>query len=175
MTGFVLGIDPGLSGAFVLLAPDAKIYIAMSVPVDGKYKGKLDIPLTAELFKAFAEYDPVCVLENVNGRPGQGAPAAFNFGHLCGALYTLAHVYRGEPVLVSPQKWKGALGVRGKTGSVKEGSNDGRDKAIVAVADTLFPGSEHLWRGPRGGLLVDMAEAALIALWGVKHGSNRKV
>ena len=165
---YVLGVDPGLTGAFVLLAPGMTIHHAMSTPRSEDYKGGLDIGVTSELFKAFAEYHPICVLENVGGRPRQSAPAAFNFGHLCGALYALAIVHFKEVKLVTPQKWKGEMDVRGKRGSAKEGGSEGSDAAIVSEADFRFPNYMHLWRGPKGGLKVDVAEAALIALWGMK-------
>ena len=162
---YVLGIDPGLSGAFVLLAPDRTIRHASDMPVSRAYKGQLDQAATALMFEAFSDYSPACVLENVNGRPRQSAPAAFNFGHLAGSLYALAHVYFGRVELVTPQKWKGALRVQGKRSSAMDGDGD-KGRAIVEAADREFPEYKALFRGPRGGLKVDVAEAALIALWG---------
>ena len=162
---YVLGIDPGQTGAFVLLAPDKTIYHAMDVPTSSASKDGMDTKVVIEIFKAFSEYNPLCVLESVGGLPRQSAPAAFNFGHLCGSLYALALVHFGPVELVTPQKWKGALGLRGKRGSAKDGEW-GQGRSVADEADRLFPGSEHLFRGPRGGPKVDVAEAALIALWG---------
>jgi hypothetical protein len=51
-------------------------------------------------------------------------------------------------------------------------------KTSVDHASRLFPAFAHLFRGPKGGLLDDRAEAVLLAelgrrTWRLSHGESR--
>lgn len=61
--------------------------------------------------------------------------------------------------VVNPKKWQGALlpGVSGR---------DSLKQASVSLAEHLFPDSAQEFRGPRGGLNSDVADAANLAVYG---------
>ena len=62
--------------------------------------------------------------------------------------------YSKPPVFVTPQKWKKHF----KLGKEKD--------EAVALAVKMFPASESMFFGPRGGVLDGPAEASLIAVYG---------
>jgi len=175
---YIIGIDPGLTGAIAALSGDSHkiefIYDIKAVPLSSPKR--VDVPELIELFKPLAGSVSLCLVERVGGLPGQSAPAAFTFGHATGVIDALAQCYfPGRHKTVPASRWKQDMKVRGKRGSlvhdgVRKASIGEVNKAIIAMADEMFPESRHLWRGPRGGIQVDRAEAALIALWGAKHG-----
>ncbi|MFN3612577.1 hypothetical protein, partial [Tepidimonas sp.] len=67
---------------------------------------------------------------------------------------------------VPPMTWKKLLSVPGKAKNEKAGE---RDRQIVARADEILPDYRRMWRGPKGGILVDRAEAAMLAYFGLVH------
>lgn len=70
----VLVIDPGLSGAVVLLSPDG-------LQIRRDFKSSEDIACAiVELAPSATE----AVIELVGARPGQGTTSMFNFGHATG-------------------------------------------------------------------------------------------
>ena len=98
------------------------------------------------------------VIEDVAGRGNQMGGAAFSYG--IGVLDTVA-MYSGIPVeKVTPMTWKKALNVPGKSRA--------DDSAILKRANELFPNHRDLFKGKRGGKLIDRAEASMIALFGAR-------
>lgn len=165
---FILGIDPGSSGAFVVYCSDTRRVVSCDdIPVwyqtVGKRKRKrIDAIALAELFD---QYDmmgvELVVMEAVGGRTGQGAAAGFVFGYGVGMIYMACLYSRLIVETIPPASWKRIMNVPGKTKA--------DDSAIIARADEMFPHDRHLFRGPKGGKLVDRAEAAMIAKFGAEH------
>lgn len=91
------------------------------------------------------------VLEDVGGRPGQSASAAFNFGRTCGQLEAVLSVLSIPIRVVSPSVWKRQMGVPSDKASAR------------ACATREFPDAAHQWRLAKDD---GRAEAALLALWG---------
>jgi hypothetical protein len=93
-------------------------------------------------------------LESVHsfGNEGKASLAKFltAFGVALGSVQTMLLPHE----LVPPPVWKRKLGLIGKP---KEASH--------ALACRLYPRNSKLLCGPRGGLLIDRAEALLIAHW----------
>ena len=119
-----IGIDPGLSGAVVIL-PDGIIHDA---PV-AKTKTSRKMYLLADMVAILRPYvgEAVACLENPHAVPGPRAMAMAtllkNVGQWEGILATLGIPYD----LIDPKKWKTAMGVTG-------------DKEVaVARAQQLFP------------------------------------
>jgi len=142
-----IGIDPGASGALVLLEDGTPIeWMEMPVMKVGSAT-RVNAAAVAD-FMGAALCDHVFV-EQVGAMPGQGVRSMFNFGHnvgtVMGALGAL-----GIPVtLVTPQAWKKAAGLIGK------------DKdASRARAIQLWPDWRDLDQKGAGQALAD---AALIA------------
>lgn len=145
-----IGIDPGCSGAIVLLDKD--------VPVDGLLMPTLKVGTNTRVNGAvvqsfLAKYPSVPVfLELVSAMPGQGGASMFTFGHAAGLVQGVV-VGAGNPlILVTPQKWKKAAGL---LGTEKDAA---RSKAIL-----LWPHWRDLDAIGKGQALAD---AALIARFG---------
>ena len=103
-----------------------------------------------DMFKGSARR--ISSIEDVSGRPGQSASAAFNFGFGCGVLRGIAFGlgYSVEPV--APSVWKAEM---------KCPSDN--SKVIRARANELLPHHAHLWSLVKHD---GRAEAAMLALWG---------
>lgn len=162
----ILGVDPGLDGAFALY--DGASLGAQSMPtvlraVSGKPKPRRFIDRTSCIttLKGFALLGAeILVIEKVMGVEGQSVHGAFMFGHGAGGLTYAAEAlgYRVEEV--PPATWKSAL----KVPSDK--------KLAIARADALLPAWCNLWADGRGSGGLEArsgrAEAAMIALYGLE-------
>lgn len=161
----ILGIDPGLSGALALYDPATQRILSIDdMPtwqsiVGKKTRKRIDAVRLLQHFDYFKMAGiRLAVIEAVGGRPQQSASAGFVFGYTVGVVY-MACVAVRLPITTTPSAvWKRIMKVPGK------GSGD--DRAIVARADELMPDDRELWRGQKGGLKIDRAEAAVIAKYG---------
>jgi len=98
------------------------------------------------------------VIEQLWERPGDRGMFAMG---MCAGLVRMACIAAKIPVEeIPPQTWKALLRVPGKR-SGKE-----PDEAIIERADDLLPTHRDKWRGPRGGRLLDRAEAAMLGYYG---------
>lgn len=150
MTGFRIGIDPGGSGAIVVLS-------------DGEPVAWLNMPLIkvgtntrvngAAIAYFLAPYKKAPVfLELVHIMPSQGARSAFTFGHSAGVIQGLVQGLGHPLTMVTPQKWKKAAGLIGTE----------KDRAR-STAILLWPEWRELDAKIKGGALAD---AALIGRFG---------
>ena len=160
----ILGIDPGLSGAFFLLgdAYDYQGLRAQDIPttervVAGKKKRQLDHASVALYMDYHRTMVSFAVLEQVNAMPGQGVTSSFNFGSTYGALLQ-ALASAGIPVrTVVPQVWKRKFNLLG-SGGVPQPKDASR-----AEASRRLPQYASLWQLAKHD---GRAEAALLALYG---------
>ena len=157
----LIGVDPGLNGALCLLDAEHGIVELVKMPVfkvviGGKERQRLDLTGLRDLLTGWKLWEPqLVVLEDVGARPGQSG--MFAFGYVQGAIEatcmcTGLHVER-----ITPQKWKKAL----RVGTAAD--------EIIQRADWFFQQESHRWRGPKGGKMHDMAEAALLAKYGAMY------
>lgn len=162
----VLGIDPGSSGAFAVYDTETRRIVGdiLRMPVwqqvVGKRKRKrIDSLALAEMMDTYNLMGiDLVVIEAVGGRPGQNAMNAFTFGYGVGQL-NMACIYSKIPMdTIEPATWKQVLRVPGKSRA--------DDTAILARAEEIFPDDRHQFRGPKGGKMIDKAEAAMIAKFG---------
>jgi hypothetical protein len=162
-----MGIDPGLSGALVIIdSENRQIVRVWDIPtylvrVRTKTRKCLDHrALVLIMREASTIYGvKLAVLEAVGGRPKQSASAAFSFGMGYGMVY-MACSFADIPLEpVPPARWKQLMNIPGK--------NKATDGTLIRIAEEKFPRSSAEFRGCRGGLKVDRAEAALMALFGV--------
>lgn len=169
----VVGIDCGLQGAFVHYDPTTKRIVqaddmpTLRVSVSGtkRLRERVDPIALADLFGMWRMMGvELVIIEAVGGRPMQSAGAGFTFGYIYG-LVNMGVVQSGMAFeLVTPQKWKAVMAIPGK---YKQGGKiQGADQLIIARADQLFPEDRGVWRGIRGGMRVDRAEAACLAKYG---------
>jgi crossover junction endodeoxyribonuclease RuvC len=146
-----IGIDPGASGAIVMLEDDQPIEW-MIMPT---YKvGSATRVNASELchFMDQGKYVDHVFIEQVGAMPGQGVTSMFNFGHSCGTVMGVVATLGYSHTMVTPQKWKKNAGL---IGTDKE--------AARARAIQIWPSWRALDTKGKGQALAD---AALIARYG---------
>ncbi len=150
----VLGIDPGLSGALAMW--DGETLVTMPMPaVKATGRGREVVwPVLNQQWDEHFFWAEHVFLERVGVRPGEGVSSAFKFGLVFGGLRGMIAAKMLPLTLVTPTKWKKAY------------SLPASKEAAVIRATELFPANAKEFRGPRGGLLDGIAEAALIAKYG---------
>lgn len=146
-----IGIDPGASGAIVVLDDNQPI-AWLNMPL---IKIGTSTRVNAATIAAFLEPHkgtPV-FLELVHAMPKQGGTSGFTFGHAAGVVQGLVQGAGHPLTMITPQKWKKAAGL---IGTEKD--------AARSTAVLLWPEWRDLDSKGKGGALAD---AALIA----RHGS----
>lgn len=139
----ILGIDPGLSGAWAILAEDGSI-TADDLPVAGS---AIDIPSFAKIIRDRAP--KFAVVEDVHSMPKQGVASTFKFGCAHGAVLGVILGQGIQTHMVAPTRWKKHF----RLSADKEASR--------ALAIRMWPTAGCFGRKKDHG----RAEAALIALW----------
>lgn len=160
----ICGIDPGLTGALAFVKANGKVESIVPMPLHApepfkRRKEKRRVNWWAVVEAIRTERPSLVVLERQGPMPRQGVSSTFAIGYQYGAL-TGALVALGLPFeVVDPAVWKRGMDLLG------------HDKShSLEVARRLMPEIAHLIpRQKDHGL----AEAALIALWKVKHGTRR--
>ncbi len=163
----VLGIDPGLKGGIASWdgsKPEGQKLCCVEIPAHDVERGRgreLWIPELISLLDKFFMWTDVVYIEKVASRPKQGVASMFKFGKVYGTLLGIAYEAGKVVHEVPPKTWKKAYGL----GSDKEQS--------IRTAEVNFPGHEHNFYGPRGGLRDGVAEAALIAKYGYQQEERK--
>ena len=144
-----IGIDPGKSGAMIVMNGDATV--ALRTPFD--QTAYRDVLAALDPSRSFA------IVEHVGAMPGQGSVSMFHFGENFGFIQGLLAAFQIPFELVRPQKWK------------KEFSCTSDKNTSIAVAKRLFP-AFNLKRTPKCTKDDDgLAEALLMAEYGRRvHG-----
>ncbi len=166
-TAAYVGIDPGLTGALALYAPQVHVPFTGSQPMVEVYdtplvevngKRTLNLWSIAEMLKTWSrEWDiRQVVVEKVNAMPGQGVTSVFSFGFSAGSAQQ-AVASAGLPLtLIHPATWKAMYGLRG--------GRENKD-ASRAKASQLLPTFANLWSRKKDD---GRAEAVLLAHYGSK-------
>jgi len=157
MTKRTLGIDVGLNGAIALVV-DGELISVVDMPTvtldrNGKAKRQVSVPELVDIIKQF---DPTeAYVEKVFAMAGQGVTSVFSFGRSLGVVEGVLTTMKIKTTLMTPQTWQKGLGMTGG----KDGSR--------ARAMELFPEQTALFKRVKDD---GRSDAALIALWGSKHG-----
>ena len=146
----ILGIDPGSSGALVLLEDGMPIEWMLMPTMKVGSATRVNGAAVAD-FVHGSEVEEV-LIEQVGAMPGQGVSSMFNFGHSVGTVVGVMAALGISHTLVTPQAWKKAAGL---IGSDKD--------AARARAIQLWPAWRELDKKGAGQALAD---AALIARYG---------
>tara|TARA_Y100000591_G_C21580768_1_gene568192 strand:+ start:225 stop:710 length:486 start_codon:yes stop_codon:yes gene_type:complete len=107
---FIIGIDPGISGAICFME-NGKIIDVIEMPsmADGK-KNKKQVngsQIFNEISKRISNKDKIkVVIEHVSAMPGQGVTSMFNFGQSFGLLKGICSAMQLPMYFVRPAKWK---------------------------------------------------------------------
>jgi len=149
---YLIGIDPGASGAVVVM--DAKhfnlIEWALMPTLKVGKATRVNAPALAAMLRDFDAGH--AYLEQVGAMPGQGTASMFSFGHSAGVAAGVLGAMEITTTLVAPQTWKRRAGL---VGTEKD--------AVRARAIQLWPS----WRAlDKKGAGQAFADAALIARFG---------
>ena len=164
----ILGIDPGQTGAIVLI-DDAKRALLQiwDMPTSEKTRGKgqqVNAYLLADVIDeaidlaAGGTYGirPEVVIEAVGAMPGQGVTSMFGFGHSAGVVDGVVAAKGLKATKVAPQAWKRLYGLTGRE----------KDAARTEAMQLYPEASAFLARKKDCG----RADALLIAHWGAVNG-----
>ncbi len=150
----ILGVDPGLSGAIVLLDTVFMSLRVFDMPVaksGPKGRNSLVDGLLARHVEALGDID-LAVIEDVHSMPTDGSSSAFKFGTAFGVIRGIVAAKSIPTVFIAPNKWKAEVGLIGKD---KDAS---RGKAVE-----LFPKSANLFARKKDNGRADAALLALVA------------
>lgn len=156
----IIGIDIGFSGAICFMDYSTMHIGIDDMPVlnDGPAGRKAISPaLLATLVGARGPVTHAYV-ESVGARPGEGAVGAFAFGRSRGVVEGVLGALRIPYSFLTPPQWKRIVGLP-----------PGKDKAASrSLAIRTWPHVAGLFARVKDD---GRAEAALIALAGIKHGT----
>ena len=154
----ILGIDPGINGAWALMEHRAVLpwHVRSVNDFPTVLRGKKGRKVSAKLL-----YDEwvtlnwdIVIFEQVHAMPEQGVTSSLEFGRAAGIIEGVAAVF-GKPVhFVSPQKWKRVAGL------IKAPKDLARTKAIET-----FPEAAHKLSRKKDH---NRAEAILSAWYGTQ-------
>jgi crossover junction endodeoxyribonuclease RuvC len=159
MTGPVLGVDIGVSGALALLDPDGGLIDVFDMPClnDGPAgRRAINAPLLAEIVARW--HARSAFIEHVGSRPGEGAVGAFAFGRSRGVCEGVMAALGVPVAFLTPPSWKRLVGIP----PGKEGAKD----AARSEAIRRWPDKAALFARVKDD---GRAEAALIAIAGMKR------
>jgi crossover junction endodeoxyribonuclease RuvC len=150
----IVGVDPGCSGALVVLGEAGEVIGHLSMPtVKVGTKSRVNGAAVAAWLRGQGEIQHA-YLEQVGAMPGQGVSSMFTFGHAAGVVEGILQGLGVPYTLVTPQSWKKRAGLIGQD------KDAARSRAIQ-----LYPELRALDAKAKGQALAD---AILIA----RHGMS---
>ena len=164
----IIGIDPGITGAYALFDPPMGYLRTASLPtlwriVNKKKRFEIDEASLVALFVTVHKVSPIetIICEEPHALPNAGVSSMFNFGSVCGQLKAVCRVlqalgYVEHVRLVDPFAWKIKMGCPSDKNRTRE------------LAMRLFPDhvDQFLRKSDDG-----KAEAALLAYYAAFGGT----
>ena len=152
----IIGIDPGLSGALVVLG-DGTPVDHIDTPTVSERSGRNSVNGAAvaawvrgvRMANSGASF--LVVIERVGAMPGNGATSMFRFGQSDGIVRGVIAALGVPMVEVEPQKWKQRMGC----------AKADKDYARTVAIQRMPTAAEWFTRKKD----IGRADAALIALW----------
>jgi len=151
---YVIGIDPGISGAIAVFDwYTKKLVEIIDMPTleveSGKTKKRhISAVSLANYLVGFT--DTHIVIEKVGAMPGQGVTSMFNFGRSAGIIEGVVAALEMPNTYVAPATWTKAVGRAA-----------GKDASRMRAME-LFPSKADLFKRAKDD---GRADAALIAYW----------
>lgn len=112
---FILGVDPGITGAMALLCVRTgtikEVFDIPTHPSGIKNRKTVHITKLAIKIGAYADEIAFCVIEDVHSTPNDGPVGAFAFGKSTGILLGVIGSYMIPIYPVSPLAWKSCFGL----------------------------------------------------------------
>lgn len=159
MGSVIVGIDPGKDGAIVFLGQNMQLIACVDTPTFGTGKGSRRDYSEAEMVRILRQLTSpgaIVVLETQQAMPGQGVSSTFSTGVGFGLWRGIIAALGLARFDVRPAAWTKAMGL---TKSTKA--------AHCEAAKRLLP--ELDCYGPRGGTKDGRADAALLAIYGLRQ------
>lgn len=154
---YIIGVDPGLSGALAVLGAAGELVQLADLPVirDGRLAWIDGGALQSLLIEALAGRPARAIVERVSAMPRQGVASAFTFGVGLGSVLSILQARQVSVELVTAAVWKRALGL----------SSDKR--ASLDKARLLYPSADLALAKHDG-----RAEALLLAHWALTRSQR---
>lgn len=155
----IIGIDPGCSGAIVLITNSGEYVAHLEMPTvkNGK-SSRVNGAVIADFLDRKATGHVHAYIEKVGAMPGQGVTSMFTFGHAAGIVEGVIAGAMIPYTFITPQAWKKSAGL---IGSDKDAA---RSRAIQ-----LYPNLRALDHKGTGQAIAD---ALLIARHGVNNSKE---
>jgi crossover junction endodeoxyribonuclease RuvC len=150
---FVLGVDPGLSGAYALVSPCGALVEVDDLPVLGS--GPRAAVNSGQLADVLRRHEiGLAVIEFVHAMPKQGVSSTFRFGYAAGQIRGVIDALDIPLMWTTPAQWKRSVGV----------TADGETSRARAIETWPEMRAEFARKKDH-----NRAEAALIARFGVPY------
>ena len=154
---FVIGIDPGISGAIAIFE-DGKLDTILDMPTLKIASGKtmkshisaIGLVRILETWTLVSDGQAHVVMERVGALPGNGSVSMFNFGRSAGIIEGVVAALQRPYTYVTPQTWTKGVGRAA-----------GKDASRMRAME-LFPTRADLFKRAKDD---GRADAALIAYW----------
>lgn len=158
----IMGIDPGASGAIVILDTDDRSIVVIDMPTAKVKRGprvvnQVDAVALSNALRLHVTDGIFAVVEKVHSMPGQGVASTFSFGRAAGILEGVLAALDIPFSLIPPATWTKTMRLFGG----KDGSR--------ARAQELFPDQAHLFARKKDD---GRADAALIACYAAEREEN---
>lgn len=145
----ILGVDPGMTGAFAFVTEDGHLIEVVDMPTQ-EVRGKRRI--SAAMVASIMTKRPVALvaIEGVHAMPKQGVSSSFNFGYGAGILEGVAAALGLAVEITQPVVWKKRAGVPADKGAARQ------------MAQRYWPGAAAQFARVKDD---GRAESALLARW----------
>ena len=151
---FVIGIDPGISGAISVFdwytSSLLEVIDMPTLEVDSGKTKKRHISAVSLCNYLTVTSNAHVVIEKVGAMPGQGVSSMFNFGRSAGIIEGVVAALRMPSTYVTPATWTKGVGRAA-----------GKDASRMRAME-LFPDKAELFKRAKDD---GRADAALIAYW----------
>jgi len=152
---YVLGIDPGLTGAFAIFSEWSNSVKVLDMPLKKNGKKKIvDGVAIAKALRPYVGQLKYAVIEDVHSMPADGAVSAFSFGFGTGVVTGVLQALGIKIIKVKPAVWKAGMGLS----RVKNDS--------LVMARELFPDHKDFFKFKKHD---GRAEAALMAVFAMRY------
>ena len=153
----IVGIDPGLSGALAVLAPDGTLEALCDTPTltlktTRGTRQEYDVPGMVSLLAPYTGSQAHVMVEESQAMPGQGVRSTWTTGYGYGLWLGVLAALEFPHTRIRPHVWKKAMGL-------KADKEQARGRAIQ-----LFPQADLRLRKHHG-----RAEALLLAYYGQQN------
>lgn len=164
LSGKIIGVDPGATGAFAILDTDSHHLTIIDMPTTKVKRGtrqvnQVDAVRLANLLRPHAE-GARAIVEKVHSMPGQGVVSTFSFGRAAGIIEGVLAALDIPFSLVPPATWTKKMRLFG-------GKDGSRARAVE-----LFPDQAHLFARKKDDGRADATLIACYAAEEEEHGSS---